>query len=109
VLDPDAKPTPRECELVSSNGKRDSLDIDHPDAGQFAASAAKTFLEGIDFRKKFEGLKKTTVTLEGDGAVKVVSIRAEFEKDLAKADVAEEKSNKKKGAKNKKQDEEAKK
>lgn len=43
VLDPDAKPAPRECALVGPDGKREQHSITHEDALEFAAEAAKTF------------------------------------------------------------------
>ncbi|MFN7022018.1 MAG: type I-U CRISPR-associated RAMP protein Csb1/Cas7u [Phycisphaerales bacterium] len=70
VLDPDAKPAPREFSLVHHDGKRDSLAVTHDDALEFAKHAAEKF--GV-------GKSKT----------------ATFEKEAAKQDVAETKQGKK--------------
>lgn len=72
VLDPDAKPAPREFSLVHPDGRRDPLNIPHDDALAYANEAAKKFGVG----------ESTTV---------------EFNKKLAQSDVAETKSGKKAG------------
>lgn len=70
VLDPDAKPAPREFSLVHPDGKREPQSITHDDACAFAAAAAVEF---------------------GVGTNRTV----DFEKDAAKKDVAENKKDKK--------------
>lgn len=72
VLDPDAKPAPREFSLVHPDGRRDPLSITHDDALKYANDAAGKF---------------------GVGESKTV----EFDKKLAQSDVAETKSGKKAG------------
>lgn len=63
VLDPEAKPSPREFVLVHSDGRRDPANLKHEDALAYAQATAKAF--GV-------GESKTVV----------------FDKELAKADVA---------------------
>jgi CRISPR-associated protein Csb1 len=73
VLDPDAKPSPREFALVHPSGRRDALTLDHDnDAISFARAAADDF---------------------GVGANRSV----DFSKDAAKGDVAENKKKEKPG------------
>lgn len=72
VLDPDAKPSPREFSLVHHDGKREPLTVAHDDALAFAKNSAEKF---------------------GVGASRSV----EFDKKLAQSDVAETKSGKKAG------------
>ncbi|MBL9033096.1 MAG: type I-U CRISPR-associated protein Cas7 [Phycisphaerae bacterium] len=70
VLDPDAKPAPREFSLVHPDGRRDPQRITHDEARKYANDAAQKF---------------------GVGESKTV----EFCKKLAQSDVAETKSGKK--------------
>lgn len=72
VLDPDAKPTPREFSLVHPDGRRDPLSITHDDALKYANDAAGKF---------------------GVGGSDTV----EFDKKLAQSDVAETKTAKRAG------------
>jgi CRISPR-associated protein Csb1 len=72
VLDPDAKPTPREFTVVHHDGTRDRAELTHDAALTFAQAAAKKF---------------------GVGESKSV----EFDRKLAQDDLAEAKSNKKPG------------
>lgn len=76
VLDPDAKPAPREFVLVHPDGRRDPVNLKHEDALAYAQVTAKAFDVGED---------KTV----------------EFDKRLAEADIAgdEDKGGKKKKAK----------
>ncbi|HRP61800.1 MAG TPA: type I-U CRISPR-associated RAMP protein Csb1/Cas7u [Phycisphaerales bacterium] len=63
VLDPDAKPSPREFSLVHPDGKREEQNITHDEALAFAKGAAASFGVGenksIDFNK--EAAKKDVV------------------------------------------------
>lgn len=43
VLDPDAKPRPREFSLVHPDGRRDPLSLEHSDALAFSKAAAEKF------------------------------------------------------------------
>ncbi|MEP0847601.1 MAG: type I-U CRISPR-associated protein Cas7 [Phycisphaerae bacterium] len=76
VLDPDAKPAPRELSLVRPDGKREPQTIAHDDALAFAKTVAENFVVG----------ESKTVR---------------FNKDAAKKDVADAKPDKK-GKKGKK-------
>lgn len=76
VLDPDAKPAPREFSLVHPNGRREPQSLTHDEAFAYAEAAAKAFKVGE-------------------------SREAPFKKDAAKRDVPDAKQDKK-GKKNKK-------
>lgn len=70
VLDPDAKPAPREFSLVHPDGRREPHNLSHDDALAFAEAAAAEFVVG----------ESKTV---------------KFDKDAAKKDVADAKKDKK--------------
>lgn len=53
VLDPDAKPTPREFSLVHPDGKRERQSIEHDEALAFAKAAAEKFGVGKSETVKF--------------------------------------------------------
>lgn len=63
VLDPDAKPTPREFTLVHPDGKRDPKNIEHKDALDYAQAAAKEFQVG----------ENRDVTFDKDAAMRDVT------------------------------------
>lgn len=54
VLDPDAKPSPREFSLVHHDGKREPLAVSHDDAIAFAKDAAVAFGIGDDQSVDFD-------------------------------------------------------
>ena len=70
VLDPDKK---RECKVVYHDGRRDDVDVRHKEASDYAKDAAKAF--GLDINRKI-------------GDYKPPDREVEFDKELAKKDVA---------------------
>lgn len=93
VRDPDRKP---EFVEVHPDGKRAAASITDDDALAFAKDAARAFLKDVNFDEQFRDNAEVTVKRDDDDD-KVVFIVAKFDKNRAKADVAEAKGDKKTG------------